>query len=180
MNVKGLVVTGLAFTMLATGCGNVNEYDTAGRDAPNDSLNVNYEQGDRFTGTRNVRNNTVNPRRVNDRNEPRLAIADRAADKITDLNEVRSCNVVVTNRNAYVAAVLENGNQDEVTREVERKIADQVKATDSNIRNVYVSVNPEFVDRMDGYANDLREGRPIGGFFDEFTETIERIFPTNR
>lgn len=180
MNLKGVAVTGLALTLLATGCGNVNQYDTARRDAPNDSLNVTYDQGNRLTEPRNVRNNSVNPRRVNDRNEPRMAVADRAADKITDLEEVDSCNVVVTNRNAYVAAVLENGNRDEVTREVERKIANEVRQTDPSIRNVYVSVNPEFVDRMGGYANDLREGRPIGGFFDEFTETIERIFPTNR
>jgi YhcN/YlaJ family sporulation lipoprotein len=177
MKVKGLIITGLAMTMLATGCGNVDDYGTARRNNPNDALNVNYDNMGRYT--EKVRNNTVNPRRVTDRNESRLEVADQASDKITDLPEVQSCNVIVTNRNAYVAAVLNNNSQD-LANDVEEKIADQVRNSDPSIRNVYVSVNPEFVDRMEGYTNDIRGGRPIGGMFDEFTEMVRRVFPTAR
>ncbi|MGD6833973.1 YhcN/YlaJ family sporulation lipoprotein [Sutcliffiella halmapala] len=178
MNIKGFFVTGLAFTLLATGCGNVDDYGAANRNAPNDSLNVNYEQMGRYNRPDNVRNN-INPRRVNDENEPRMAIADRAADNVTDLKEVETCNVIVTDDNAYVAAVLDNG-KDELSQDVERKIADQVRKADPDIDDVFVSVNPDFIDRMDGYANDLRSGRPVRGMLDEFTETVQRIFPTNR
>ncbi|WP_223699845.1 YhcN/YlaJ family sporulation lipoprotein [Sutcliffiella deserti] len=174
MSIKGILVTGLALTMLTTGCANVNDYGTEERGAPNDALNVNYDQNNRNL-TRNVRNNN------NANDESRLVVADRAADKVTELEEIESCNVIVTNRNAYVAAVLDNdevGGND-LSKQVERKIAEQVRKADGDIRNVYVSVNPEFVDRMGGYANDLESGRPIGGLFDEFTETIQRVFPTN-
>jgi YhcN/YlaJ family sporulation lipoprotein len=179
MNIKGFVFTGLAFTIIASGCGNVDDYGAEKRNSPNDSLNVNYDKDQgRFNRPENVRNN-INPRRVNEENEPRMAIADRAADKVTDLKEVETCNVIVTDDNAYVAAVLANG-KDELSQDVERKIADQVRKADPDIDDVFVSVNPDFIDRMDGYANDLRSGRPIRGMFDEFTETVQRIFPTNR
>ncbi|KMJ59560.1 hypothetical protein AB685_01385 [Bacillus sp. LL01] len=178
MKLKGLAVTGLALSILVTGCGNVDDYGTARRDNPDDALNVNYDNMGRYT--ENVRNDGVNPRRVNETNEPRLAVADEASKRITDLNEVKSSNVLVTNRNAYVAAVLEGQKNKELTKELEDKIANQVRQSDPNIRNVYVSVNPEFVDRMEGYSNDIRDGRPIAGIFDEFTEVVQRIFPTSR
>jgi len=60
------------------------------------------------------------------------------------------------------------------------KIADQVRNADPDINDVFVSVNPDFVERMDGYANDIRSGRPVRGMLDEFTETVQRVFPTNR
>lgn len=178
MKIKGIVVTGIALTMLATGCGNVDNQGTARGNNQGDALNVNYDNMGRYT--ENVRRDGVNPRRVNETNDPRLEVADEASKRITDLNEVKSSNVLVTNRNAYVAAVLEGPENTELSKEVEEKIANQVRQADSNIRNVYVSVNPEFVDRMEGYTNDINQGRPIAGIFDEFTEMVQRIFPTRR
>lgn len=55
----------------------------------------------------------------------------------------------MTRRNAYVAAAV-NDNQGQLTREMEDQIAQQVRAADPNIQNVYVSTNPEFVDRTIG------------------------------
>ncbi|CAG9621690.1 YhcN/YlaJ family sporulation lipoprotein [Sutcliffiella rhizosphaerae] len=182
MKMKGLLVTGLAVSMLVTGCGNVNNYGaergTRHGDNPGNAFNVNYDNPNR--DNRNVRNDNINPRRVNDTREPRLQVADKVADKVTDLNEVNTCNVMITNHNAYVAAVLEGNNNQELSNDIEKKIANQVRKADPSVRNVYVSVNPEFVDRMEGYTNDIREGRPITGIFDEFTEVVRRIFPTNR
>ncbi|WP_237662423.1 YhcN/YlaJ family sporulation lipoprotein [Sutcliffiella horikoshii] len=178
MKIKGIVVTGLALTMLATGCGNVDDYGTARRGNQGDALNVNYDNMGRYT--ENVRRDGVNPRRVNETNQPRLEVADEASKRITDLKEVRTCNVLVTNRNAYVAAVLEGQENTDLSKDVEEKIANEVRQSDRNIRNVYVSVNPEFVDRMEGYTNDINQGRPIRGIFDEFTEMVQRVFPNPR
>ena len=96
------------------------------------------------------------------------------------MSEVRSANVIVTNRNAYVAVVLTDDSKGEVRKEIENKISDQVKATDKDIQNVYVSSNPDFVERMRGYGDDLNNGRPIRGLFDEFNEMVQRVFPTQR
>ncbi|MDB5052910.1 MAG: hypothetical protein JWM44_960 [Bacilli bacterium] len=105
----------------------------------------------------------------------RVDIANQAADKVVRIPGVRTANVLVTQRNAYVAAVLADNIQ--LSREIENKIAEQVRATDPNIKNVYVSTNPDFVNRVNTYVRDVQQGRPITGFFEEFNRMIQRIFP---
>ncbi len=68
-----------------------------------------------------------------------------------ELKEIDTANVIVTNRNAYVAVVLRNHVKGELTRELEKRVADQVRAIDPNIRYVFVSSNPDFVNRMRDY-----------------------------
>jgi YhcN/YlaJ family sporulation lipoprotein len=109
----------------------------------------------------------------------RIQIADQAAEKIVKVKGVRQANVLVTQRNAYVAAVVD-ANQGQLSPETEAQIAKQVRATDPNIQNVYVSTNPEFVDRVNRYVTDIGQGRPVAGFFEEFNEMVQRIFPNAR
>ncbi|MBT2258960.1 YhcN/YlaJ family sporulation lipoprotein [Priestia megaterium] len=117
---------------------------------------------------------------VDNNNQSRLEVADKAADRIAKLNEVDTANVIVTNRNAYVAVVLKNEANGEVTDPLKKKISDQVKATDRDIRNVYVSSDPDFVNRMEGYGNRINEDATRNGLFEDFTETVRRVFPNNR
>ncbi|MCD9025329.1 YhcN/YlaJ family sporulation lipoprotein [Cohnella silvisoli] len=115
----------------------------------------------------------TNPRETVDH---RIRVADKAAAKITQIKGVRQANVLVTKRNAYVAAMLVNNQQ--LSHEIENRIAQQVRAVDPNVQNVYVSTNPDFISRVNGYVNKVREGKPVSGFFEEFSEMIQRIFPT--
>lgn len=130
----------------------------------------------------NNRENEVEQQGNNEQNgngpfEGRVEVADEVAERISELDEVERANVFVTNENAYVAVMLANGSEDEVTDDVEDKISEQVRETDENIRNVYVSSNPDFVERATNYADRIQEGEPVEGFIEEFNETIERIFP---
>jgi YhcN/YlaJ family sporulation lipoprotein len=109
----------------------------------------------------------------------RVQVAKQAADKITQINGVKSANVLVTKSNAYVAAVV-NTNQGQLTSDLEHRIAQQVRATDPSIQNVYVSTNPEFVNRVNKYVADIVQGRPVSGFVEEFTVMVNRIFPSAR
>ncbi|MFE5317538.1 YhcN/YlaJ family sporulation lipoprotein [Paenibacillus sp. NPDC056579] len=109
----------------------------------------------------------------------RIQVARQAADKIVQLPGVKSANVLVTQNNAYVAAVLKDGTG-QLTRDMEGQIAQQVKSTDGNVHNVYVSTNPDFVQRVNNYAADVAAGRPVSGFFAEFTEMVKRVFPNPR
>ncbi len=106
-----------------------------------------------------------------------MHVADQVADKIAAMPEVDTANVIVTNNNAYIGAKLANGTN--LSRNLERKIADQVKTVDTGINDVYISANPDFYDRMTTYSNDIRSGKPISGFFNEFTDTVKRVFPTH-
>lgn len=66
-----------------------------------------------------------------------------------------------------------------VTDNLKTRIADKVKQLVPQADNVYVSANPDFVDRMTAYMNDVRLGHPIQGFIAEFNAMVDRIFPVN-
>lgn len=135
---------------------------------------------------------TANPNKLKQQNTPikqqqvqqpgnvdnRIQIANEAATKIAELDTVKKANVLVTQRNAYVAAVLKNDQQ--LTRDIEDQIANKVRATDPNIQHVYVSTNPDMADRFNTYVLDVQQGRPVAGFVEQFSEMVARVFPTAR
>jgi YhcN/YlaJ family sporulation lipoprotein len=148
----------VAVTIMATGC-------------TNNANNQVKQQGVRMQQAINSPQGTPIDNRVE--------VAKQAADKITQINGVKSANVLVTRRNAYVAAVV-NTNQGQLTSDLENQIAQQVRSTDPNIQNVYVSTNPEFVNRVNKYVADVGQGRPVSGFVEDFTVMVNRIFPSAR
>ena len=150
--------------------GNDNVINRADRN--NNGINMN--------GRNNTGTNMGNRNNNGENNQNRMTVADKAAKKIVSMREVNQANVIVTDNNAYVAAKLANHNGNRLEKDIENKISDVVKSTDQDIDNVYVSVNPDFYERTTSYANDIRNGRPIAGFFDEFNTLVRRIFPTQR
>ncbi|MBV7508714.1 YhcN/YlaJ family sporulation lipoprotein [Bacillus sp. sid0103] len=155
----------LIFSLDLTGCArnNVNKNDVVYRD-------------------QNVTKNNITNDRINNTydNRSKMNVADDAAKKVADLPEVDTANVIVTENNAYVAVKLSPTSRSKGTYNIEHKISQRVKSTDRDINNVYVSENPDFYDRMNTYASDIRNGRPVSGFFNEFTETIRRVFPKSK
>ncbi|OLS33825.1 YhcN/YlaJ family sporulation lipoprotein [Bacillus sp. MRMR6] len=146
------------------------------------AMNNGAREDDR-TAKNNAQNGNIQNvanRNNNDNDDTRVQVADKAQDKIENLSEVRHANVIVTNRNAYVAVVLDDDSKGEVRKDLENKISDQVKSTDNNIQNVFVSSNPDFVDRMGDYGDKIQSGKPIRGLFEEFNEMVQRIFPNAR
>ncbi|MCP1307176.1 YhcN/YlaJ family sporulation lipoprotein [Paenibacillus tyrfis] len=107
----------------------------------------------------------------------KIDIADAAAGKIvSEVPEVHSANVLVTDRTAYVASVLKPNQT--LTQDVENRIAGKVRVVNANVQRVYVSVNPDFVGRVNTYISDVRAGRPVGGFVQGFADLVRRVFPT--
>ncbi|MGD6966248.1 YhcN/YlaJ family sporulation lipoprotein [Rossellomorea vietnamensis] len=175
-----VVLTGL---FLMAGCGMAN----GGNDAGNNNLqpeNVGYNNGNNandMNGQNNGNNGNNGMFGDNMNNgEGRMESSEKAAKKVNDLKEVKQANVIMTENNAFVAVMLEDNSEDEVTKDIEKKVAKAVKDTEQNIENVYVSSNPDFVERMRGYGDDLQNGEPVEGLFDEFGEMTRRIFPNAR
>lgn len=174
--------------------------ETTDRGALNIGGNPSWDgqrvQGDRTNGNNNLANradgmnvsdqnyqaNYIEPQNNQNQNNnnSRMRVADQAAEKIADLKEVDRANVIVTDNNAYVAVNTKNNTSDRVAKDVEKKISRIVKSTDRDINNVYVSQDPDFFNRMTTYSNDIRNGRPIEGFFNEFGDMVRRMFPTER
>lgn len=107
--------------------------------------------------------------------DQKVELADDVSDKIVGMEEVESANVFVTDNNAYVAVVLKNCTN--ATEELETKIADEARATNADFKNVYVSTNPDFSKEFTDYGDKIRAGEPVEGFFEEFSDTVKRVFP---
>ncbi|SEN74430.1 YhcN/YlaJ family sporulation lipoprotein [Paenibacillus sp. OV219] len=73
-----------------------------------------------------------------------------------------------------------NNNASTVTSDVKDRIASEVRSMAPQIKEVYVSANPDFVDRMTSYMNDVKLGHPIQGFIAEFNAMVDRIFPARK
>jgi spore cortex protein len=131
--------------------------------------NRNYNRISHVRNDNNVRNN-----------QTKMRVADIAADKVSDLAEVDDATVLVNDNNAYVAAKLDRSARNEMTSDIQNKISRAVKSVDDKIDNVYISVNPDFYNRMKIYSGDIRSGRPVSGFMDEFSDSIRRMFPNAR
>ena len=67
--------------------------------------------------------------------------------------------------------------EEALTAKVKEDIAREVKRMNPSVEHVYVSANPDFVGRMNGYMNDVKLGHPIQGFVAEFNAMAERLFP---
>ncbi|AJH77875.1 YhcN/YlaJ family sporulation lipoprotein [Heyndrickxia coagulans] len=188
---KALLGIGLASGLLM-GCGNnngagdnngnrnnarpVRYNDTAdNNDVRYNNVRYNTGRTDGNNGA-DLTNNNGNGNNNNNNNDVR--VANRIARSIEDLKEVAQAFVIVTNDNAYVAVLLErNQNNDKLDKKLKNKISKVVKQTDPSINDVYISENPDFFDQMSDYVNDIRNGRPISGFFNQFNDTIQRVFP---
>ncbi|ALX48735.1 YhcN/YlaJ family sporulation lipoprotein [Lentibacillus amyloliquefaciens] len=70
-----------------------------------------------------------------------------------------------------------NNKGGELTDAVKEKISGIVKDVDSDVDNVYVSTNPDFMDLANNYADDADSGEPVEGLFDQMGNMIERVFP---
>ncbi|MGG1399314.1 YhcN/YlaJ family sporulation lipoprotein [Bacillus salipaludis] len=193
MKKTAFLIGSLVFSLYLTGCGknNVND-DVANRNRNvNEPTRVNYNPhgGPAITGVDNsdprVRNNITDVRNDNRNNvtdvrndndvDNRMSVADDAADRVSDLSEVDSATVIASDDNAYVAVKL--AGNDKLTNNLEDKISDKVKSVDRDIDNVYISANPDFFGQMNQWAGDIRDGRPVTGFFKEFSDSVRRIFP---
>ncbi|ASF38642.1 MULTISPECIES: YhcN/YlaJ family sporulation lipoprotein [Halobacillus] len=103
---------------------------------------------------------------------------DAAVNVEKNVKGVDEAYVLKTRDNAYVAAVMDNNSGEEnMTDKVEEDITKAVKNTDQDINNVYVSTNPDFIDLTNNYVNDVENGEPVRGFFQEFGQMVDRVFP---
>lgn len=175
-NMKYTFLTSALIALFLTGCG-VSDNNDNGKNvgmntrsdknnAMDNTLNVNDRNGDNDYNTRQL---------SNDDNDNKMRVADEVANRLEDMENVDGASVIITDNNAYVAVNLTNDKN--LTNDLEKRIVDHVKKHDESVDNVYVSANPDFVKSMNDYTNDIQNGKPIGGLFNEFGDMVQRMFP---
>jgi YhcN/YlaJ family sporulation lipoprotein len=166
---KSMVILVFAFSLVTAGCASKAKNQVK-QQGTNMQQGLNTQQGPTMQQV---------PNQVVKKVENRFNIAQAASDRITRLKGVKGATVLVTMHNAYVAAVV-NTPAKQVTKTLETQIAHEVRVTDPTIQHVYISTNPEFVDRVKQYVYAAKSGKPISGFFTELNKVIQRIFPAAR
>lgn len=181
---RGLILTTviLSTVIALTGCmektGDVGNKNIRSNALNNKSRFANDQDNEqnRMYGERRENNNIIGMH-----GNSRLELSDKVAEQLSSMPEIDSAFVAMTDHNAYVAVMMDqNGAADkqrDISDDQKNMIADRVKSLSPSTENVYVSTSPDFVGRMQGYANDVRQGHPIQGFIAEFNAMVERIFP---
>lgn len=107
--------------------------------------------------------------------------SEEIAKKISDLPEIDKASVVINNDTALVGCKLRGDTQGTMTTTLRDKIERIVRDTDSNIKNVSITTEPDLYKRIKTMATDLDRGNPVEDFADEIRDLIRRITPnTNR
>ncbi|MEC0304064.1 YhcN/YlaJ family sporulation lipoprotein [Terribacillus saccharophilus] len=158
----------------------------------------------RYNNTDNnlVHRNSDNTMDVDDRQkndddqQPRYQVADDVAKKVKEVEGVDDAYVFTTDNNAFVAVDMKNdddntgnngmgntatgdNNNNDVTDKMKKDVEKAVKSVDEDIDNVYVSADPDFLGMAKDYNNKIDEGQPVKGFFLEFGNMLNRVFPNN-
>jgi spore cortex protein len=177
--ISGLIVLSMVTT--SVGCATSKQ----GMPNPNKPGYRTQKVANESLRNRNVRNDVrngatyLNRTDTNDNNLSRnVRVADDVAQEVAGLKKVNTAAAIVMGRNAYVAVTLKHNTGDgKMTEKMKNEIAKRAKAVDPNLRNVYVSSNPDFVKQLGNYANDLRNGKPISGMIKNLGDIIRRTFP---
>ncbi|TYS52118.1 YhcN/YlaJ family sporulation lipoprotein [Bacillus infantis] len=185
------LLIGAAASVLITGCASSNQGSQDGKDGQSGTLSMrNVTDSDATDDANNLLddeqnnnkqyNNGLEDNGQNDSDHENLRNSEDAQQKVEAMKEVDKAVVITAGSKAYAAVNLANGENGDVNDEMKKKVSDQVQAADQNINEVFVSSNPDFMERMRGYRDDIQNGKPVRGLFDQFSETVQRIFPESR
>lgn len=135
------------------------------------------------TNNENTNNNDNDKNKNGNRDD--YKVSKKASDRINkDVKGINGAYVVMTKNNAYVAANLDKGGSaksgKELTDNTKKKIKKIVKDSEPNVDKVYVTTDPDFSNLLSNYSDDVNNGKPIRGFFDQFGNMTERLFPENK
>lgn len=122
------------------------------------------------------------PARTTDRTRmgEKMRVADDVAASVVRLKSIDSATVMVTDRTAYVGVMMDKNYKGGMTSKIKDQVSKQVRKADPSVDRVFVSANPGFVNRLRDYARDVRNGRPISGLLQGFSDLVQRTFPDAR
>lgn len=172
MKTVKLILTCFCIAAVVAGCNMKEEGREA--DQHGEMSNRNFGALDTTNSLGNPNLNFTNTNTDNTRTG--LRVAKEAEDNVQNLDEVKRAVIIVTNRNAYVGVVMVNDFEGELYPYVEDQIAQQVRAANASIQNVYISTNRDFVRQMKKYRGQIQNGRAADDLNGGFNTMVDRVF----
>lgn len=112
-----------------------------------------------------------------DQRPPRaMDTAERLADLAANVQGVEAAAVVVVSNLALVGITLDRGEADaRGANEIKQQVANRIEQEEPSIVNAYVSANPDIIKQIQDINQGIARGEPISTFFDQITDTLERM-----
>lgn len=96
--------------------------------------------------------------------------------KIEALPKIKDATVLVARQTAYVGLRMEpNFAPLTMTPMMRKKVTDEVRKNDPEIRTIYLSNQPEFVRTIQELAERVRDGRPIRNLEHQLKNLVQRF-----
>lgn len=176
MNKLAIVPASMLLILALVGCANNDDTNTTNGNGTTDqnSASENTGAGESANGTKDGNNNND----TNGNNQSNVEVAEDVAQRIAAMDDVENAYVLVTDQNAFIGVILNEGTTE--NDDLKSKIADAAQGDNAEFDNVYVSFNPDVAARLTEYGDQIQAGEPIEGFIEEFTTGINRMFPESK
>lgn len=175
-----LILASLFITVVVAGCNMKEEGREADQHGEMSNRNFGALNPVKSLGNPdlNFMNTNTNTNHNNNTRADRngLWVVEEAEDNVQNLDEVKRANVIAVNRNAYVGVEMDEDFHGELYPYIEDQIAQQVRAADGSIQNVYISSNRDFVRQMRQYRGQLQNGNTNDGLDGGFDNMVRRVF----
>ncbi|MGY0373912.1 YhcN/YlaJ family sporulation lipoprotein [Clostridium sp. JNZ J1-5] len=189
-----IVFTILLFSISIIGCTNRGTNPPpSGRTTTQNGTNPDGTMRDnRATSPNQTPNVTTNPNNTpNDRYNTSIgnpgyttndlsSRAQKIENAVNGISGVRGSRVVISNERALVGVDMAATTEGTMTNDLKANIERVVKSTDTRIKTVAVSADPDIFKRITNVGEGIRSGRPFSEFGNEVEEIFRRIVPTTR
>lgn len=145
----------LAMIILLTGCtyyDNNQKSDHRDMNVSNQSNHIAYRNGNNQIANMNWSsgNNQLLSKQQN------FYIPTDTENRLNQFDELLDGQFIMTNQAAYVAIVLKRGNN--LDANLQSRITNYIKSTYKNIKDVYISSNPHFVQEINEFSIRIQRG----------------------
>ncbi|TCP65417.1 YhcN/YlaJ family sporulation lipoprotein [Baia soyae] len=116
------------------------------------------------------------PENTNQGMNPAFQQDERIEAQIQDLPKVKDAKVLITGDTAYVGLNMEQDfTHFTMTPMIRKKVTDVVKQARSEIRSVYLSVQPDFVKTITDITEQARDNKPMNDFDQQLKNVVQRF-----
>ena len=110
-------------------------------------------------------------------NKREQTLASKLARTAESVDGVKAATVVVSGSTAFVGLEVESDVDKSEVDKVKADTVEVVKRTDSSIKAVNVTTDPNLITRLKKIAQGIEKGKPVSSFAEELEELARRISP---
>lgn len=109
--------------------------------------------------------------------EDAMTVAEAVSTEVARLSEIDKATTVVVGDTALIGVSFDAQYQGEMTTRIKDMVADRAKTADARIQNVWVTADPDLLERVQALWDKRDGGSAVADITDEFQEIVNRLMP---